>query len=93
MTVLAYAVDGERAFERRVERLYAGNVLLVQAIQDMAASLAPLGTPSSFTQASRSERGGMTFRAYQVRFGQKTIVITVRIMPDGKFEQYQIAAS
>ncbi len=64
-----------------------------QAIADMAASLAPLGTPTGFAQTSRSERGGMTFRAYQVRFGQKTIVITVRIMPDGKFEQYQIAAS
>jgi CubicO group peptidase (beta-lactamase class C family) len=64
-----------------------------QAIQDMAASLGPLGVPTAFTQTGRSERGGMTFRGYQVRFGQKTIVITVRIMPNGKFEQYQIAAS
>ena len=64
-----------------------------QAVRDMAASLAPLGAPSGFVQTSRSERGGMTFRGYQVRFGQKTIVITVRIMPDGRFEQFQIAAS
>jgi len=62
-----------------------------QAVADMASSLGPLGTPTGFAQTSRSERGGMTFRAYQVRFGQKTIVITVRIMPDGKIEQYQIA--
>jgi CubicO group peptidase (beta-lactamase class C family) len=62
-----------------------------QAIADMAASLDPLGTPVSFTQTARQERGGMTFRGYQVRFAQKTLSITVRIMPNGKFEQYQIA--
>ena len=62
-----------------------------QAIADMASSLAPLGTPSSFMQTGRSERGGMTFRGYQVRFAQKTLSITVRIMPNGKIEQYQIA--
>jgi D-alanyl-D-alanine carboxypeptidase len=63
-----------------------------QAIADMAASLGPLGAPQSFTQTSKSERGGMTFRGYQVRAGQKTIVITVRTMPDGHIEQYQIAS-
>jgi D-alanyl-D-alanine carboxypeptidase len=63
-----------------------------QAIADMAASLGPLGAPQSFTQTARSERGGMTFRGYQVRAGQKMIVITVRTMPDGRIEQYQIAA-
>jgi len=63
-----------------------------QAVQDMAGSLGPLGAPQSFTQTSRSERGGMTFRAYQVRLGQKSVIVTVRTMPDGKIEQYQIAA-
>jgi D-alanyl-D-alanine carboxypeptidase len=62
-----------------------------QAIADMAGSLAPLATPNGFTQSSRSERGGMTLREYQVRFAQKTLAITVRIMPNGKIEQYQIA--
>jgi CubicO group peptidase (beta-lactamase class C family) len=63
-----------------------------QAIADMAASLAPLGPPQSFTQTSKSDRGGMTFRGYLVRFGQKTLSITVRTMPDGHIEQYQIAS-
>jgi CubicO group peptidase (beta-lactamase class C family) len=63
-----------------------------QAIADMAASLGPLGAPQTFTPTSKSERGGMTFRGYQVRFGQKTLVITVRTMPDGHIEQYQIAS-
>jgi CubicO group peptidase (beta-lactamase class C family) len=63
-----------------------------QAIADMAASLGPLGAPQSFTQTSKSERGGMTFRGYQVRLGQKTLSITVRTMPDGHIEQYQIAS-
>jgi D-alanyl-D-alanine carboxypeptidase len=62
-----------------------------QAIADMAGSLASLGSPTGFTQTSRSERGGMTLREYQVGFAQKTLAITVRIMPNGKIEQYQIA--
>jgi CubicO group peptidase (beta-lactamase class C family) len=63
-----------------------------QAIADMAASLGPLGAPQTFTPTSMSERGGMTFRGYQVRLGQKTLSITVRTMPDGHIEQYQIAS-
>jgi hypothetical protein len=63
-----------------------------QAIADIAASLGPLGTPVTFTPTAKSERGGMTFRGYQVRFAQKTVMITTRTMPDGRIEQYQIAA-
>ncbi len=62
------------------------------ALRDFAAGLSPLGEPLEFTQTTRSERGGMTLRAYQLRFPKRTLRITARIMPDGKFEQYQIAA-
>ena len=37
-----------------------------QALKDFAASLGPLGTPSDFTQAAQSLRGGMVLRRYTV---------------------------
>jgi CubicO group peptidase (beta-lactamase class C family) len=63
-----------------------------QAIDDFKNSLGPLGTPPSFTQTSYSDRGGMSFRAYRVEFPRRTVGITVREMPDGKIEQYQVMA-
>ncbi|MDX6386137.1 MAG: D-alanyl-D-alanine carboxypeptidase [Blastocatellia bacterium] len=62
------------------------------ALKDFAAGLGPLGTPQSFTQASQGLRGGMTLRVYLIRFAQKTIRAWTYEMPDGKLEQYQIAA-
>jgi D-alanyl-D-alanine carboxypeptidase len=63
-----------------------------QALEDFKSSLSPLGRPQSFTLASFSERGGMSFRLYRVEFSRKTIGITVREMPDGKIEQYEVMA-
>jgi len=63
-----------------------------QALKDFGDSLGPLGTPTGFTQESKSERGGMTFRLFEVHFTQKTLQVWERIMPDGKIEQYQVAA-
>ncbi|HEX7137969.1 MAG TPA: serine hydrolase, partial [Vicinamibacterales bacterium] len=64
-----------------------------QALKDFAASLAPLGTPSDFTQAAQSLRGGMVLRRYTVKFPKQTFNITTFWMPDGKLEQYIVAAS
>jgi D-alanyl-D-alanine carboxypeptidase len=64
-----------------------------QAIKDFAASLAPLGTPQEFVQSGQSLRGGMTLRRYRIKFAAKTLRLTTFIMPDGKIEQYQIAAA
>jgi CubicO group peptidase (beta-lactamase class C family) len=63
-----------------------------QALKDFAAGLGPLGTPQSFVQASQGLRGGMTLRVYLIRFAQKTLRAWTYEMPDGKLEQYQIAA-
>ena len=63
------------------------------ALKDFASSLGPLGTPQEFAQASQGLRGGMTLRRYRVRFPQKTLRITTFWMPDGKLEQFQIAAA
>ena len=63
-----------------------------QALKDFASGLGPLGKPQSFVQASQGLRGGMTLRVYVIRFGQKTLRAWTYEMPDGKLEQYQIAA-
>ena len=63
-----------------------------QALQDFASSLGPLGAPQEFVQQAQSLRGGMTLRRYRIRFAPKTLSLTTFIMPDGKLEQYQIAA-
>jgi len=62
-----------------------------QALKDYAASLGPLGAPRSFTQSNSGLRGGMTERKYEVKYANKSLVIIIYEMPDGKFEQYLIA--
>jgi D-alanyl-D-alanine carboxypeptidase len=63
-----------------------------QAIKDFQSSLAPLGRPLSFVAAGQQERGGMTYRGYIVEFASKKLRVWVRILPDGKIEQYQVGA-
>jgi CubicO group peptidase (beta-lactamase class C family) len=63
-----------------------------QALKDFASSLGPLGTPAEFTQTTKQDRGGMTFRLFEVQFRQRTVAVWERIMPDGKIEQYQVGA-
>jgi CubicO group peptidase (beta-lactamase class C family) len=63
-----------------------------QALQDYASSLTALGEVQSFKPTSSSLRGGMTHLGYEVKFPQKTVSINIYRMPDGKFEQYLVAA-
>ena len=65
-----------------------------QALQDFASSLGPLGEPVDFRQTAYSLRGGMGFRAYAVKFKEKSVRITLRDLPDGgKIEQFQVEAA
>jgi CubicO group peptidase (beta-lactamase class C family) len=61
-----------------------------EAVGDFAASLKPLGVPTSFKQTGESKRGGMTFRVFNVSFPTKQVRVTVYEMPDGKLEQYLV---
>jgi D-alanyl-D-alanine carboxypeptidase len=62
------------------------------ALKDFAASLAPLGAPTSFAQTSTSKRGGMTLRSYRVTFSNgRALRAWTFETADGKLEQYQIA--
>jgi D-alanyl-D-alanine carboxypeptidase len=62
-----------------------------QALKDFQSSLGPLGTPTSFVQTRKSERGGMVYRSYRVTFPNQTLRVWTYEMPDGKLEQYQVA--
>jgi CubicO group peptidase (beta-lactamase class C family) len=76
--------------------LFTGNAssyFSLQALQDFASSLGPLGAPQSFTQASQGLRGGMSFRRYTVKFFNKTLSVWVYELPDGKIEEYQVMAA
>ncbi len=70
----------------------ANNYFSESALKDFASGLAPLGTPQEFTQTRREPRGGMLLRVYRVKFQQKTLQVWTYEMPDGKLEQYQVAA-
>jgi CubicO group peptidase (beta-lactamase class C family) len=63
-----------------------------RALADFAASLKPLGTPAEFTQTAERLRGGMTERVYNVKFSSQSLRVWTYEMPDGKLEQYQVAA-
>ena len=63
-----------------------------EAVEDFAASLKPLGTPTSFREVSEGKRGGMTFRVFNAGFPGRQVRVTVYEMPDGKLEQYLVIA-
>jgi D-alanyl-D-alanine carboxypeptidase len=70
----------------------ANSYFTQQALSDYSTSLTALGEVQSFKQMSNSLRGGMTHMSYEVKFPQKTVGINIYQMPDGKFEQYLVAA-
>jgi D-alanyl-D-alanine carboxypeptidase len=63
-----------------------------QALKDFANSLGPLGTPEGFIQVRQALRGGMKLRVYSIKFPKSELRAWTYEMPDGKLEQYQIAA-
>lgn len=70
----------------------ANSYFTEQALKDYSASLTALGEIESFKQTSNSLRGGMTHMSYEVKFPQKTVGINIYQMPNGKFEQFLVAA-
>ncbi len=61
-----------------------------QVVADFAASLKPLGSPTSFKQTASEGRGGMTLHVYKVTFPDRDLRVTTYVMPDGKLEQYLV---
>jgi hypothetical protein len=89
-TVFANLQSGK--IERRHFSANANTYFNEQALKDFASTRAPLGHWLSFEKAGEQERGGMTYRSYTVKFAERTLDVMVRILDDGKIEQYQIAA-
>jgi D-alanyl-D-alanine carboxypeptidase len=90
-TILDGLADGR--IERSLFTSNANAYFTEQALRDFAAGLAPLGRWKEFSQQSSSLRGGMTLRRYRVVFPTTTLRVTTFIMPDGKLEQYTVAAT
>jgi D-alanyl-D-alanine carboxypeptidase len=61
-----------------------------RVIADYAASLKPFGTPTSFTQTGKNDRGGMTARSFSIRAGDKGLQLSTFFTPDRKIAQYLI---
>lgn len=61
-----------------------------QAIGDFSSSLAPLGAIKEIKQTRSNDRGGMTFRLFEVKYPEKAVSIWERDMPDGQIEQFQV---
>lgn len=80
------------AIDRALLTPNANAYFSARALSDFASSLGPLGAPAEFVQTRRSLRGGMTFRAFRVRAGGRTMTVTTFTTPDGKLEQYQVEA-
>ncbi len=63
-----------------------------QALNDFKSSLDSLGELKVFVQTGQQMRGGMLERSFRVVTPKKNLRVWTYQMPDGKLEQYQIAA-
>jgi CubicO group peptidase (beta-lactamase class C family) len=95
-TALARKIFEELQHGRIDRALFTSNAnayFTETALKDFAVSLGPLGAPQELAQSAQGSRGGMTLRRYRVKFAQKALRITTFWMPDGKLEQFQVAAA
>lgn len=61
-----------------------------QTLADFRDSLGPLGEPLSLRQTDEAQRGGMTFRAFEIVYPTRKLRLTTYTYPDGKLEQYLV---
>jgi CubicO group peptidase (beta-lactamase class C family) len=76
--------------ERSLFTENANSYFTDEALKDFASSLGSLGAPQEVTQIFQGLRGGMTQRIYRIKLAQKTLRAWTFMMPDGKWEQFQI---
>jgi hypothetical protein len=85
-----YAQLSDGKLDRTLLTSDANSYFTAEAVADYAASLKPLGTPSSIEQTSATERGGMSYRYYRVKTATKTLTISTFITPDGSLDQFLV---
>ena len=61
-----------------------------QTLADASASLRGQGPLVSLKQTSVEQRGGMTYRHFEVKFRTKSLHLSTLMVPGGKLEQYLI---
>jgi len=61
-------------------------------VADVARGIAPLGPVKSFKLVANGTRGGMDFRVYEISLAKRQLELVTRSLPNGKLEQYMIAA-
>jgi D-alanyl-D-alanine carboxypeptidase len=61
-----------------------------QVLEDASASLKALGPPVSLKQSSVVQRGGMTYRHFDIKFKDKSLRLSTLTVAGGKLEQYLI---
>ncbi len=76
--------------DRAIFTANANSYFSPEALKDFASGLAPLGPAVSVKQSRQSDRGGMTYRRFVVKFEKRTLVVLERDMPDGRIEQFQV---
>jgi CubicO group peptidase (beta-lactamase class C family) len=105
---LLFARDGAAAAAARARQIFEGlqhgkldralftsnanSYFTDPVLQDFATGLSPLGAPKQIKQTRTSDRGGMTFRLFDVTFADRSLAIWERDMPDGRIEQFQVMA-
>lgn len=60
------------------------------ALADYRNSLAPLGKLQILSRTTSQGRGGMTYIGYRAHFEKSTVLLSIYIRPDGKFEQFLV---
>ena len=69
----------------------ASSYFSAAALEDIRASLKPLGAVAKVERTQAASRGGMALRQYTVRFRKGAVEITVYLTPRGLYEQFLIA--
>ncbi len=77
--------------DRSIFTSNANSYFTEQALKDFASSLGPLGAPQDFSELGHDSRGGMIGRTFRVKFAGREILIRSYELPDGKWEQFQLA--
>jgi hypothetical protein len=80
----------EGQLDRSLLNSDANAYFTAEVIADYTSSLKPFGTPSSFTQTGKSERGGMTSRTFAIRGGERSLRLSTIFTPDGQIAQYLV---
>lgn len=63
-----------------------------ETVRDIAQGIAPLGPVKSFKLVRSGTRGGMDYRIYEIHLAKRELKLVTRSLPDGRLEQYMIAA-